>query len=110
MEERIDKLEKTNRVITILLVIMLVLILAIVAAAVCGAMFLKSKVGDILPVIERITSLDFTKIDEALKAADKVSKIDWTGLEEAIENFKETGAILGEFNEKMNALSNFFGN
>ncbi len=109
MEERLNKIEKTNRVITLLLVVLLVLILAIVAAAVCGAMFLKSKIGDLMPVIDKITKLDFSKIDEALKTADKVSKMDWAGLEDAIENFKETGALLGEFNEKMNALSSFFG-
>lgn len=109
MEERINKLEKTNRVIAVLLVILLVLILAIIAAAVFGAMLLKSKLGDIMPVLEKLTSLDFSKVDGALKAADRISNIDFDGLEGAIENFKETGALLGEFNEKMNALSSFFG-
>lgn len=109
MEERLNKLEKTNKVMVILLAILLVIILAIVAAAFLGAMFLKSKIGDIMPVIEKITNLDFSKVDGALKAADRISNMDWDGLEGAIENFKETGALLGEFNEKMNALSSFFG-
>lgn len=121
MEERIAKLEKSNRTIKTLLIIVLLIMVAVIAAAVGGALYVKnliqpvldeiSKVNfsEVIGVMNKLSAIDFDKINEALRTADKVNDLDWAGLESAIENFKETGAMLGEFNEKMNAISGFFG-
>lgn len=109
MEERLTKLEKSNRSNKTLLVVILLLLLAIVAAGIGAALYLKSMVGELMPIIDQVSSIDFNKLERSIDAADRISKVDWEGLESAIENFKQTGEILGEFNEKISSISSIFG-
>lgn len=124
MEERLEELEKSNRMMKVLLIIVIILLLAIIAAAVGGALYamdliksvkpvfdtlLKFNFDEISGVMDSISNIDFDKINETLKAADAIKELDFDGLASAIENFKETGEMLGEFNDKISSFSSFFG-